>query len=144
MGSKIDITLGRADDCTLVFEDAMISGRHARIESLGDGRYKLTDLDSRNGTFIEHRGNLERVHAAATVRESQRIRFGSCTATIGELIEMAGIDLRPDGRRPSPATPPRAGLMMIRCASCGWIKPKGRDCPNPLCGQPTQDPGVIR
>ena len=130
MEEAITITLGRADDCTLVFDDPKISGRHARLEALGGGRYRLTDLGSRNGTFVEQDGRLERVESSVTVAAGHRVHFGACTATVRELVDMAG------GRGRTPAG---AGdrMKMVRCGTCGWIKPKGADCPNPLCGDPT-------
>jgi pSer/pThr/pTyr-binding forkhead associated (FHA) protein len=136
---QVSITLGRAEDCTLVFDDGRMSSRHARLESLGGGQYRLTDLGSRNGTFVEVGGKLRRIDDEATVTAGQRIRFGTCEATVRELLEMAGIDARQEPP-PQAARAPQ-GLQLIRCASCGSIKPKGADCPNPLCGQPTADAG---
>ena len=95
MDAGLVITLGRAPDCTLVFDDARMSARHAQLESLGDGTFRLTDLGSRNGTFIDDSGMLVRVEAATTVRAAQRLRFGDCEATVRELFDMA----RDPGRR---------------------------------------------
>ena len=65
------LTLGRADDCALVFADDTVSRHHARLE-LRDGRWFLLDLESSNGTTV----NGRRVHEAE-VRAGDRIELGA-------------------------------------------------------------------
>jgi hypothetical protein len=65
------MTLGRAQDCELVFLDDTVSRHHARLE-LRDGRWFLIDLQSSNGTSI----NGRRVHEAE-VRAGDRIELGA-------------------------------------------------------------------
>ena len=45
------VTLGRADDSTLVLTDDYASSRHARLVP-GDGAWTLEDLGSTNGTYV--------------------------------------------------------------------------------------------
>jgi len=45
------VTLGRADDSTLVLTDDYASNRHARLVP-GDGAWMLEDLGSTNGTYL--------------------------------------------------------------------------------------------
>ena len=45
------VTLGRADDSTLVLTDDYASNRHARLTP-GDGAWLLEDLGSTNGTYL--------------------------------------------------------------------------------------------
>jgi len=45
------VTLGRADDSTLVLTDDYASTRHARLVP-GDGTWVLEDLGSTNGTYL--------------------------------------------------------------------------------------------
>jgi hypothetical protein len=45
------VTLGRADDSTLVLTDDYASSRHARLLP-GDGAWTLEDLGSTNGTYL--------------------------------------------------------------------------------------------
>ena len=45
------MTLGRADDSTLVLTDDYASSHHARLAP-GDGAWVLEDLGSTNGTFL--------------------------------------------------------------------------------------------
>ena len=46
------VTLGRDAACTVVLDDDAVSRRHAKIESVG-ARWRLVDLDSRNGTLVD-------------------------------------------------------------------------------------------
>jgi pSer/pThr/pTyr-binding forkhead associated (FHA) protein len=46
--------IGRAEDCDLVLEDGEASRHHARITPQPDGSATIEDLDSANGTFINH------------------------------------------------------------------------------------------
>jgi pSer/pThr/pTyr-binding forkhead associated (FHA) protein len=45
------VTLGRADDSTLVLTDDYASSRHARLAP-GEGAWTLEDLGSTNGTYL--------------------------------------------------------------------------------------------
>ena len=45
------VTLGRADDSTLVLTDDYASSRHARLVP-GDGAWMVEDLGSTNGTYL--------------------------------------------------------------------------------------------
>ena len=45
------VTLGRADDSTLVLTDDYASNRHARLVP-GDGAWTVEDLGSTNGTYL--------------------------------------------------------------------------------------------
>jgi pSer/pThr/pTyr-binding forkhead associated (FHA) protein len=48
------VTIGRANDSTLVLTDDYASNRHARI-SLQDGMWLVEDLGSTNGTYLGQR-----------------------------------------------------------------------------------------
>lgn len=50
------LTIGRDPECDLFFADKKLSRRHARVERSG-GRFKVVDLESRNGTWV----NEERI-----------------------------------------------------------------------------------
>jgi pSer/pThr/pTyr-binding forkhead associated (FHA) protein len=55
------ITLGRSLDCDLWVDDPMLSRRHCQLEPAleGDG-WVVTDLNSRNGTYVNSKRLLER------------------------------------------------------------------------------------
>lgn len=46
------ISIGREGNDVNFPEDPFISGRHAQVLALDDGRFQLTDLGSKNGTFM--------------------------------------------------------------------------------------------
>jgi DNA-binding CsgD family transcriptional regulator len=62
--------LGRSSDCDLVIKSRSISRRHAEI-AIQDCLITVTDLGSRNGTFVNDR-QVQR----ALVTDGQRLRFG--------------------------------------------------------------------
>lgn len=46
-----EITIGRRNDCEIVLANRQISGHHARLARTASG-WRITDLDSANGTYI--------------------------------------------------------------------------------------------
>jgi pSer/pThr/pTyr-binding forkhead associated (FHA) protein len=68
------ITVGRAPDNTIVIEDPSVSGRHARLQLVGE-IYRLKDLDSTNGTRVNGIPIME-----TALRFDDRIRFGAIDA----------------------------------------------------------------
>jgi pSer/pThr/pTyr-binding forkhead associated (FHA) protein len=71
------VTLGRADDSTVVLTDDYASGRHARLVP-GDGAWTLEDLGSTNGTYL----NGAKLTAPTPVPLGAPIRVGK---TVMEL-----------------------------------------------------------
>jgi hypothetical protein len=65
------VTLGRADDSTLVLTDDYASTRHARLLP-GDGAWTLEDLGSTNGTYL----GSTKVTRPVQVPVGQPIRIG--------------------------------------------------------------------
>jgi hypothetical protein len=75
-GTKIDltdqqITLGRANDATLVLNDDYASSRHARIFPQ-DGQWIVEDLGSTNGTYLDR----QKVNRPMPVPPGVPIRIG--------------------------------------------------------------------
>jgi len=48
------LTIGRRKDNDIVIENLAVSGRHAKIDSVGDA-FVLVDLQSKNGSFVNER-----------------------------------------------------------------------------------------
>jgi transcriptional regulator with GAF, ATPase, and Fis domain len=46
------VVIGRADDADLRVDSRYVTARHCRIEKLPDGGFRIADLDSQNGTFV--------------------------------------------------------------------------------------------
>ena len=44
--------IGRAEEASVQIDDAEISRRHALVRNVGNDRYEIEDLDSRNGTLV--------------------------------------------------------------------------------------------
>ncbi len=69
--SEQQITLGRANDATLVLNDDYASSRHARI-FLQDGQWIVEDLGSTNGTYLDR----QKVTRPTPVPAGMPIRIG--------------------------------------------------------------------
>jgi hypothetical protein len=65
------VTLGRADDSTLVLTDDYASSRHARLVP-GDGAWLVEDLGSTNGTYL----GAAKVVRPTPVPLGEQIRIG--------------------------------------------------------------------
>ena len=71
---KNKMTLGRAIDGDLMFEDPGISRAHARIVCIPDGAVQIIDLDSTNGTYV----NGKRI-VAQDLCDGDKIQLGPNT-----------------------------------------------------------------
>lgn len=70
-----EILLGRDPGAQIVFDpikDDLVSRRHLKITQEGDDRFTLTDLDSRNGTFV----NRIKVAGATRLQPGDVIQLG--------------------------------------------------------------------
>jgi pSer/pThr/pTyr-binding forkhead associated (FHA) protein len=65
------VTLGRAQDCTIVLDDDYASSRHARIFPR-DGQWWVEDLGSTNGTYLDR----NRLTSPTTVPVGVPVRVG--------------------------------------------------------------------
>ncbi len=124
-------TIGRERSCDIPLADDSVSGHHAELEFLQDGKLLLTDCKSTNGTFLRGSGGQSRPIHRSLVSPLDQVSFGAVTLGVGELIQA----LRLKAGIPAPATeeaPRVQGRRLIRCA-CGGIKTA--DAPCPECGQ---------
>jgi hypothetical protein len=67
-----ETTLGRAASNDLCIDDGKVSRQHAIVRRTGSAGWRVTDLDSTNGTFV----NEQRVRADRPLRDRDRIRVG--------------------------------------------------------------------
>jgi pSer/pThr/pTyr-binding forkhead associated (FHA) protein len=72
------VVIGRSREAGLVIEDPYASDFHARIAPEGDGRFRIQDMGSTNGTFV----NGDRLGAPATVGPGDEIQIGRTTMGI--------------------------------------------------------------
>jgi len=63
--------IGRGGDCDVPVPDSSVSRRHARIEFHADGRFRITDLGSTNGTYVNHSRTRE-----ADLRDGDYVAVG--------------------------------------------------------------------
>lgn len=69
-----ELTIGR-EGCELSVEDDIhLSRRHARVSLERDGRVLLTDLGSRNGTFVRVKGEVRLAHGDYVFMGSELLR----------------------------------------------------------------------
>ncbi|MEP6761725.1 MAG: FHA domain-containing protein [Sporichthyaceae bacterium] len=75
--SDVPVTLGRAQDSTIVLDDDYVSSRHARIYPR-DGQWLVEDLGSTNGTYLER----QKVSGPTPVKIGVPIRIGKTTVEL--------------------------------------------------------------
>jgi nitrogen-specific signal transduction histidine kinase len=92
LDGRRSVTIGRAQDNTLVLSDERVSSHHARLD-VGSTGVILTDLGSRNGTYAG--GDL--------VQGSRELTMGTEIALGGTLIQIREIQVTND---PSPVERP--------------------------------------
>jgi predicted component of type VI protein secretion system len=65
------IVVGRSPSCDVVLDSPEVSRNHCRIEAL-NGSVLVTDLGSRNGTFV----NGARIEAPLSIRSDDEVEIG--------------------------------------------------------------------
>jgi pSer/pThr/pTyr-binding forkhead associated (FHA) protein len=75
-GRQIDldrpVVIGRAPEVDLVLEDGQVSRHHARVSPADDGSAVVEDLESANGTFVNH----NELHGPARLDPSDELLIG--------------------------------------------------------------------
>ena len=77
------LAIGRSPSNGLVLDDSRVSRRHAEIRLVGEGRYRLTDLGSANGTWV----NGRRCALAQDLQNGDLIQVGA------SILRFEGTDL---------------------------------------------------
>jgi serine phosphatase RsbU (regulator of sigma subunit)/pSer/pThr/pTyr-binding forkhead associated (FHA) protein len=75
--------LGRRSDCAIFVPDMRVSREHARIVPTPTGGWRLEDLGSNNGTYV----NGLRVESAVDLRDGDEIQIASNKARLEEITE---------------------------------------------------------
>ncbi|HEY4581847.1 MAG TPA: FHA domain-containing protein [Lysobacter sp.] len=81
------LRIGRAIGSDLQLPQASVSRRHAELEHQADGTWRLADLDSKNGTFVDGARIADTVLA-----RSAWLRFGDLHCEFGVLDAQAAED----------------------------------------------------
>jgi pSer/pThr/pTyr-binding forkhead associated (FHA) protein len=94
--------IGRSADADFTLQDTQASRRHARVSPDSDGSLVVDDLDSANGTFVNH----NEVHGPARLDPGDELLIG---VTLLQVRSSAQIDAQPSAVRAVPlglAVPP--------------------------------------
>jgi cytochrome P450 / NADPH-cytochrome P450 reductase len=120
------LRIGRAPDNDIVVSDPGVSQHHAELRPEA-GAYRLVDLGSRNGTFV----NEQRV-TAARLSEGDLVGIGSATFRLvgHELQELARPGVHGEPPPPAAAAPPAAAPPADDSAleipyAVRWLVPRG-------------------
>jgi hypothetical protein len=97
------ITIGRDLDNDVVLTDGAVSKRHAIVRLLSAGALELTDLGSRNGTWVDE----QRATGPVQLPAGGRFRLGSDVFVIGQGSSIVPPPTPVQGHRPVAAPPPQ-------------------------------------
>jgi hypothetical protein len=124
--TSAEIKVGRAMDCAIRTDDAMVSRHHARV-FWGGGGYVLEDLSSANGVYFQE----QRVQSHL-FKHGDAVRCGSLWLRFVDAAQLAG----------SAGPVPGAPSPMMQHPGMGAIAPAGPTghvaAINPSGGQPMQ------
>jgi len=126
---KRNLTIGREAACDLQLEHDTVSRRHASLGLDGDGRYRLEDLGSSNGTWRRSDAGWERV-GSASLDDNDVLRFGEVELTLGSLLRRIPAVLI------SGELPPGDRLLMVTAPENSEI----RDTGDPGLERPRRNP----
>ncbi len=98
---KDEITIGRVKDNDIVLPKNNISKRHARIVRK-EGRFKIVDLKSTNGTYI----NGRRIEGPYDLKEGDKIYVGDFTIELDHEGSAADDEAPPPIKAKAPPPPP--------------------------------------
>lgn len=89
------LRIGRSDTNDIVLDEASISRKHAEIEDLGDGVWRLTDIGSSAGTFVKEGGQWTQI-SSADIEADTAVRFGEAEFNLADIISVDPATIRPD------------------------------------------------
>ena len=142
-----ELTIGRKDCDVTLADDDEASRRHASIRATQDGA-ELTDLGSRNGTFVDGR----RIEAAVPLTGGETIRIGLTEITVVATPQGGGETVVADSPggaptvtgAPPPAPPPAAPAPPPASAHPAPAPPPPSGAAPPRFGAPSAPPPAKR
>jgi transcriptional regulator with PAS, ATPase and Fis domain len=99
------VTVGRDEACGVAFREESVSRKHATVDLRGL-YLGITDLGSRNGTFVEE----QRVEGTGLAKPGDVVRFGRCVFVVVPDVDRyrgwwnAETESGPEARDPKPET----------------------------------------
>lgn len=115
--------VGRESDNDLVLHAPGLSRHHAELHQDSDGRLRLLDLNSSNGSFV----NRERIHGSAWLSEGDVLHFG----TVEFRLQQGAVPVAAEAR----ADPERTVLVPPDSTLPGYFVPKEKQFHELLAGQ---------
>ena len=82
------VLVGRSPETHIRLNDLSVSRSHMKILRRGDG-YRILDLESRNGTWVDGRRIEPNIEVPVT--DGQHISVGNILVTIGRIYETEGL-----------------------------------------------------
>lgn len=96
------ITIGRSHECDYVISnDAKVSRCHCRIDSVGPNQYRITDLNSLNGTYV----NGYMIGGSQLISPRDEVKVGYTVVDWVRLFDSPGYASRGGGMGPRPRGP---------------------------------------
>jgi pSer/pThr/pTyr-binding forkhead associated (FHA) protein len=111
--------IGRSPSCEIAVDDSRASRRHARVE-MEAGKLSLTDLGSRNGTFV----NGERLEGARALETGDRVTIGATVFVVDPPLTAEvneGSQAEPDAAFPAEELLPFAGNEGVLLTLAGQL-----------------------
>ena len=116
--------VGRYPDSGIVIKDRMVSGHHAQIR-FTDGKFRIVDLGSRNGTYL----NGERVDRSP-IAPGDVVRVGSA---LFEVLAGVSTSLRPGSQVPPLLVPPPLAATPRTPPDLCVVHSLDSDAPTAIC-----------
>lgn len=73
------VSVGREESDMNFPDDVYMSGHHAKVEMVGDGKFSLSDVGSKNGTYVQIKDEHELVHSDYLFLGKQLLRVEMTT-----------------------------------------------------------------
>jgi hypothetical protein len=89
------LRIGRSDTNDIVLDDTSISRKHAELEDLGGGVWRLTDIGSSAGTFVKDEGQWTQI-SSADIEIDTEVRFGEAEFNLADIISVDPATIRPN------------------------------------------------
>jgi hypothetical protein len=89
------LRIGRSDTNDIVLDDTSISRKHAELEDLGGGVWRLTDIGSSAGTFVKDEGQWTQI-SSADIETDTDVRFGEAEFNLADIISVDPATIRPN------------------------------------------------
>ncbi len=109
-------SIGHGEENDVVIHDRLVSRNHAELSVDGEGKFRLIDLNSTNGTFIRDGEEWVQIYEAY-IAEDEQIMFGSTATTVTALLAKRTIE--PDGTLTDAAADEKASGTPAKAEATG-------------------------